>query len=363
MNEKIKIYYDYQVLWGQKYGGISRYFFDLISSMKRQDIALPVIKCYKFKSVYFEDYFNKSAYSGNSKFVRIMQGVINYLTTAIELRKDYKIVHPTYYKPYILKLKKKNQKLIITVYDMTHEIYPELFAPTTAKMKGEMIRAADHIIAISENTKKDIMKFHPEINSDKISVIYLATNFTQASNNSVQLQLPRKYVLFVGRRGEYKNFSNFTKSVIPLLKDDRDLSIVCAGGGMFSNVEINSFGDYRDRFIYINGDNDSLCAAYTNAECFVFPSLYEGFGIPTLEAFSCNCPVVLSSTSSMPEVGGDAVEYCDPANIDDINRAIKKVVYDEKIKKTLREKGKKQLEKFDWDDIARKTVRCYENIL
>lgn len=122
-------------------------------------------------------------------------------------------------------------------------------------------------------------------------------------------------------------------------------------------------GQYRERVIQMDVSDDKLAAAYTGAQCFVFPSLYEGFGIPTLEAFECGCPVVLSNKSSMPEVGGDAVVYCDPYKVEDMREKIRSVLSDGSLREDLKRKGRKRLNKFDWDDIAGQVVKCYENVL
>ena len=113
----------------------------------------------------------------------------------------------------------------------------------------------------------------------------------------------------------------------------------------------------------MNVDDQTLSYAYSHALCFVFPSLYEGFGIPTLEAFACNCPVVLSNTSSMPEVGGDAAEYINPYDVNDMTQKIQNVLNDENLRVRMIEKGREQLKKFDWDEIAQQTIDCYKEVL
>ena len=110
-------------------------------------------------------------------------------------------------------------------------------------------------------------------------------------------------------------------------------------------------------------DDKTLSYAYSKAKCFVFPSLYEGFGIPTLEAFSCGCPVILSSTSSFPEVGGDAVIYANPYDEEDMREKILAVISDENLRDTLINKGRERLKLFDWDKTVAETLKCYEKLL
>ena len=113
----------------------------------------------------------------------------------------------------------------------------------------------------------------------------------------------------------------------------------------------------------MNLNDELLSAAYTFAECFVFPSLYEGFGIPTLEAFACECPVALSNTSSMPEVGGDAVLYFNPEDINNMYETIKKILDSEDLRRELIKKGNIQKEKFKWDEISEQTICFYKSVL
>ncbi len=138
-------------------------------------------------------------------------GLLNRVVGSKKM-KDYDIVHPTYYNPYILRC--KYNKLVITVYDMIHEIFPEMFSPNdkTISNKKQLLYAADHIIAISESTKRDILRIYPNISPDKISVIYIASNIALNVPN-IYMQLPEKFILFVGNRSIYKNFNRFMKSI------------------------------------------------------------------------------------------------------------------------------------------------------
>lgn len=364
----IKVYYDFQALLYQKYGGISRYYFELIKSLDLFDGVETRIECIGSINKYFETRFNKKAHElGNSAF---QNGIYFLFCAGINVFKSlftkckYDIIHSTYYSPYVLIGKKKNQKIVITVYDMIHELFPEVIkGETTIKYKKKMIYSADHIIAISENTKRDILKIYPDIAPEKISVIYIGSNFEKKEDIENVPQLLPNYILFVGNRGGYKNFLVFWNAVKMLFEEDESLNLVCLGGGAFSEEEKKEIDIYSDRVQQINANDDFLSYAYTHARCFVFPSLYEGFGIPTLEAFACDCPVLLSNTSSFPEVGGDAVEYFDPYSSEDIKEKMKLVVWNEEKRKMMIEKGRKQLEKFRWNTIAQQVMECYRKIL
>ncbi len=356
----MKICFDYQILTGQKYGGISRYYYELIERLRAMQNVEVDLKCLFNRNAYFEKEFGmrKKYWMGG-----IGENYLNRINTIRQLKKkDYDIVHPTYYDPYIIG--KSKGKLVVTVYDMIHEVFPEHNAgnPITENKK-KMIFAADHIIAISESTKRDILKIYPDIPEEKITVIYISSNFNPVSSAQPDERFPAKYVLFVGRRDSYKNYKIFFEAVKPILEEDPELHVVCIGGGPFSEEELAAQGSLAGRVHQLDANDSVLSYAYSNAQCFVFPSQYEGFGIPTLEAFACNCPVVLSKTSSMPEVGGDAVVYIDPLDRDDIRNQIQKLLNDSKLREELIEKGKHRLALFNWDDIARETLACYNKVL
>lgn len=357
----MKIYYDFQILNLQEYGGISRYYYELITHINKLGIAEAKIKCSFSRNKYFESYFNKKA-NGGGNIKRISSFAFNTVSSLIEEVKGYDIIAPTYfYAPFI---KKGKGKMVLTVYDMIHEKFPDIYPKInpTVKLKKRMIYSADHIIAISESTKRDILNIYPDIPEEKISVIYIGSSFNSI-RKSEKINLPERYVLFVGSRKLYKNFSAFFDAMRGIFAEFRDLKLVCMGGGKFTMQETAFLGQYRDRVLQMDVSDDKLAAAYAGAECFVFPSLYEGFGIPTLEAFECSCPVVLGNLSSMPEVGGDAVVYCDPYKVEDMREKIRSVLTDSVLRENLKRKGSEQLKKFDWDDIARQVVKCYEEVL
>ena len=301
--------------------------------------------------------------------LRLWGHLINQAITRNNVKKA-DVVHLTYYRPYAFNI--PNVKKIVTVYDMIEELVikdPKL--AWHVANKKECIYKADHIIAISESTKRDVLKLYPDINEDKISVIYIGTSMkpqeklgdADTQKNEKYTAFPDRYILFVGQRGGYKNFDGFIKAVKPILLQDKELSLLCIGGGSFSEEETLLLKDIKKQVHQMNVDDEILAKAYSEAECFVFPSLYEGFGIPTLEAFTCECPAVISNTSSMPEVGGDAVLYFDPTNSDEMRSQIEKALYDKELRSSLIEKGRERAKFFSWEKIAKQTVEVYENVL
>ena len=186
-------------------------------------------------------------------------------------------------------------------------------------------------------------------------------------DNTVDLDdtVPKKYILFVGSRSGYKNFDTFIKSVSLLLKEHSDLSVVCIGGGKFSNQEISLLEklNIKNKVFQFNLEDNVLAKFYSNALMFVFPSLYEGFGIPILEAFACRCPLVCSDTSSLPEIAEDGAKYFDPYQEESIYNAMKTVLFDNVRKELLVKNGTERLKYFSWEETAKQTKKVYESII
>ncbi len=256
---------------------------------------------------------------------------------------------------------------------MIYEIFPEYytFCFDIMRMKLELAKKASKIIVISNSTKEDLMRIF-EIDSKKIEVIYLGCSFegdkinSNSAKNLFSVNLPEKYLLYVGSRYFYKNFYYFIRAMRNILYMNSDLSIICAGSEDFNKQDYYYFESLglKDKIISIKDcDDNSLAYLYKNAIAFVLPSLYEGFGIPILEAFFNGCPVAVSNTSSLPEVAGNAAIYFDPKSLSSIHEAINEIIYNHDLRKELVEKGYKQLKKFSWNNTAKETIKVYNSIL
>jgi glycosyltransferase involved in cell wall biosynthesis len=251
---------------------------------------------------------------------------------------------------------------------MIHELFPQEFPvqDKTPEVKRHAIERADHVICISENTKQDLMRLHGT-HASKISVVHLG--FDQFVKNEKE-PLPtclftKPLLLYVGSRGGYKNFAGFLKAVATSKKLLNDFDIVAFGGNKFSEKEstfIQSLGFAVNQVKQVSGNDDLLVRYYRLAHAFVYPSLYEGFGIPPLEAMAHRCPIISSNTSSMPEVIGVAAEYFDPNEIEDMRRAIEDVVYSESRLDELRKEGLARLPFFSWGKCTEDTLAVYQSL-
>lgn len=355
----MNILYDYQIFTMQKYGGISRYFYEIVKRITQLENVY-LYEGYHINEYGLENIENLKYYHGKKRpAVRYTGWIFRYLN-ANSLNQFIRncaidIYHPTYYED--LNINKGN--LVLTVYDMIHELYYK--NDITVMKKKNLIKKANGIIAISESTKNDLIEIL-NVKSEKIKVIYLA-NSLEIDNVGDRL-IKEPYILYVGARGGYKNFENYLKAMA-LSKYKEDISIVCFGGGNFSNDEkhlINNL-NLENRIKLLYGDDKILANLYKYAESFVYPSKYEGFGLPPLEAMKYGTPVIVSNTSSIPEVVGNAGIYFAPEDIEDIAFKIDSLLEKSELREELSKKGLEQVKLFSWNKCANETINFYKQVI
>ncbi|HEY0177079.1 MAG TPA: glycosyltransferase family 1 protein, partial [Pedobacter sp.] len=322
-------------------------------------------------SHFFTDSFqNKNAFLIKCSWVlrpylpRKLKRKSKTLTIALLEKQEFDLFIPTYYDPYFL-AHIKDKPYVLTVHDMIHELYPHYFTDSqvTIPNKKILIENATKIIAVSDNTKRDIIRIYPDTDPGKIEVVYLA--HTPKNDPLLKLNVPEKYILFVGNRSVYKNFLFFLKAVSSILLERTDLYIFCAGGNSFTEEELASISDLdlTGRVLQQNFEEDELLSYYKKALFFVFPSEYEGFGIPVLESMSAGCPVVLTNNSSFPEVAGNAGIYFELNNPDDLRKQVNDLLDKPELREKYRLKGIEQAGKFSWEKTAEATIKVYQEAI
>jgi glycosyltransferase involved in cell wall biosynthesis len=279
------------------------------------------------------------------------------------------ILHETYFS--YDGFQPHSSKRVLTVYDFIHERYPEMFGPnnhmTTGPKKAAALRA-DHVICISHSTRRDLIEYCG-VQEDKISVVYLGVDDVFKQENSslgTAAKHPRPYLLFVGKRDGYKNFEKVVRAFSLSSRLKNDFDIVSFGGGALTQDELKIALDCRlraDQLVHYGGGDPVLAQLYSQAAAFIYPSLYEGFGIPPLEAMAAGCPVISSNTSSMPEVVGQAGEYFNPEDEDSMLSAIENVLYSNTHSADLIACGFEQGRKFSWQKCAAETLNIYRSIV
>jgi glycosyltransferase involved in cell wall biosynthesis len=364
----MRLWYDHQIFAVQKYGGVSRYFVELASRIHQY----PGTKLNIVAPLYMSKLL-----AAQSNILPVLGFPFTYDIKGVEvimrnldpsvfrmLSELYRpdIVHETYYSR--TRTSTASAKIVITVHDMIQELLPE-YRPVverTRNIRTKAFERADHLICVSESTRADLMRLY-EVDAGKVSVIHLASSLLAPADSVAHAGEP--FFLYVGSRWGYKNFpgllAGFAES--QLFKTHK---LVCFGGGQLTEHEHERIKQLRipdDRFYFVAGDDAALSRYYASAEALVYPSLYEGFGIPLLEAMGCGCPVICSNSSSIPEVAGEAALYFDPEDAQSISAAMLRVVQSSDERRQMISKGKDRVKRFSWDMCAQQTYAVYEKIL
>ncbi|MDV0443859.1 glycosyltransferase family 1 protein [Methanorbis rubei] len=376
----MRVLYDHQAFRLGKYAGIPRYFTELISRYQSGNQITPIIP--DMWSV-TQDYRKLQHCPENitwnirDKIVtlslqmfhqnpsRLLDGA-EYKTRKLLQKQDFDVFHPTWLESYFLKdIGKK--PYVLTIHDLTCEKYPENTpkAVKFIKYTSEIIDDASRFIAISKSTKNDLVGYY-DVDPELIDIVYHGSLFEKyliPKRTDVSACHESRYLLYVGIRYPHKNFLHFVLSISSILRDG--CKLICAGGGTFSQSEMDLFSTLgvSRQISQITVNDEQLISLYQNAIAFVYPSLNEGFGLPLLEAFSCGCPVLCSNTSSLPEIGGNAVLYFDPKNPVEISNAVYSVMDDERLIEHMISNGYNQLSEFSWDKCARDTMNVYQKTM
>ena len=193
-------------------------------------------------------------------------------------------------------------------------------------------------------------------------MIHLASSL---SGESEAIAVPSDYVLYVGERCRHKNFRGLLPAFAHLATALPDLHLVCAGQKGFDRAELDLIQELglADRCESVSVNDEQLTFLYQNAALLVVPSLYEGFGLPVLEAFDASCPVALSDTGSFPEIAGDAALYFDPSDVTSIEKALRKLLSDHALRQVLIHRGRERLQRFSWATTAERTAAVYKKCL
>ncbi len=266
-------------------------------------------------------------------------------------------------------------KIITTVYDMTYVRFPETMdARNLRRISAGMERSAkrsDRIITISEFSKREIIDLLG-VPEEKVSVIYSAPSFSEETVDSEdtlgKYGITKPYILYVGTIEPRKNLVRLIHAFEMLKRNEKlPYRLVLAGGKGWQNEEIYRAAKESPfaKDIIFTGyiSNSERNCLYQNAELFVFPSLYEGFGMPPLEAMHWGCPVVTSDAASMPEICGDAATLVNPLDEENIVKAIMKVLSDKEYAESLRKKGCEQEKKFTWETSAQQLISVCKEVL
>jgi len=267
-------------------------------------------------------------------------------------------------------------KIVLTIHDLSFKLFPKTFKISNRIYLNFIVplsvKYADKIITVSKNTKEDLIREY-NVNEDKIRVIYngvdnkytIINNRNKVENIKIKYELPEKFVLYLGTLEPRKNLKNLIKAYSKIKEKKTKLVIAGGKGWLYEDIfSLVNDKKMEDKVIFTGYvDEKDIVALYNAATLFVYPSLYEGFGLPPLEAMACGTPVITSNVSSLPEVVGDAAITVDPYNINGLAEEINKVLGNEVLQKAMIKKGIERAKEFTWEKTARETIRVYEEVL
>ena len=373
----MKVFIDGIIFGRQQFGGISRIWEEYLTRLPDSDVNIKLLVPFHHQNLTLNrllqqsdryeivwDYFYwPLRYFGK---IPVRSRILEWY-----LYDQDDIFHSTYFTTIFNRKIKK----VVTIHDMIPELFeetsPNRWTHFIIEMKRQVIESVDKIIAVSQNTKEDILRIYPRIPTERISVIYNSVSLykniseTPYENLAEKYSLyvrPKEYFLYIGFRNGYKNF----ELILRLLEQDpscRDWVFLCVGGekdDMFPEI-IAAKGLSRNfRFLGFVPD-DELITLYRNAIAMIYPSLYEGFGLPILEAMANECPVVCSNTSSLPEVAGDAAIYFDPYSTESLKGAIVELLG--RNREAIIAKGLENTRRFSWEQSVKDLVNIYASLL
>jgi glycosyltransferase involved in cell wall biosynthesis len=264
---------------------------------------------------------------------------------------------PNYFLPRLLGAVARRR--VITIHDLTYKRFPDLLQKETlhnleAHMMREIARA-DAIICVSESTRADLLRFY-EVDPHRVSTIH--SGIAPSALGTRHAALPDRYILFVSTIEPRKNLSVLLDAFENLKKSKRyDGALVVVGRVGWKSEALVPRLRARDVHHLDYLDPEALASVYRNAELFVFPSIYEGFGFPLLEAMVHGVPAIAAESSSLPEIAGDAAIYFDPCDAAQLEAAIEHVVENHEVRHALIERGRERVAKFRWDEAAEQTLQ------
>lgn len=361
----MRIFYDGFVYQLQSAGGVNRYFANIIGHLPAD--CTPLLTTCERRAVNYPAHQNLRVYKFSwGRPRRVTHRAEKYFFRFVTSVVDFDVAHPTYYSLLTRQeLGAYRRPVVLTVWDMIHELFPEHFfdSAEVARQKRKAVEAAQAIICISENTKKDLLERYP-LQEGRVSVTHLASEIDASLSHGPEPVPARPYFLHVGARAGYKNFGCLLAAFARVSSLRRDFQL-CVVGPSFDAGEERAIAEIRltGRVEHYGQVSDAhLAKLYRCSVALVYPSLYEGFGIPLVEAMACGTAVVASNRSSLPEVLGGAGLLFDPA-ADDLADLLLSLIDDPAERERLVALGRERAREFSWDDTVAQTLDVYRSVV
>ena len=381
----MKILFDYQAFEIQTFGGVSNSYAEIMSHLKAMGVDArlaikesdnehliqtginPSIK--PLGTTNKRWFGGKKLFRGQRRLLRMGMSLAGYQNDFFSINQDYcikllkrqqfDVFEPTFFDSYFLPYL-KNKPFVLTVHDMIPEILS--VDKPQVQQKKLLCPLAAHIHVPSQNTKNDLINIL-NIDLEKVTVTSHGSPAFPTTQHPSPYPFP--YLLYVGARWSYKNFAPFVEECSIVISKHPEIRVVCTGSP-FTQEEKKLISDHRltRHFLQTHANEEMLQTLYQNAVAFIYPSAYEGFGMPILEAFVCGCPVMLNNASCFPEVGGDSAIYFDINRRGDLGEHIENFLWtSEQDRANLIARGRERAKLFSWEESARKLSHIYQTIL
>ncbi len=360
----MRVRYSYDAFRMQRHGGVSRYASELHRGLVQQGIDSRVLA-----PLHRNEYLADTPGVMGVDIDRLRPVPVRQVLTKTTGRLFERLWAPgqdrgtVYHKTYFDLSVPRGPTLAVTVYDMIHEVYPDGVGnrDVTPQAKRAWCERADVVFTISSQTRDDLLERF-SIDPERIVVTPLGVRPVSPSPALIA-RGSRPFLLYVGARSPaYKNFERFVRAFAQS-SAARDLRLRCFGGGPLTPDERQLINDVGIETEMMSGSDADLAASYRLARALVYPSLYEGFGLPPLEAMSHGCPVAASRAGAIPEVVGPAAELFDPENENELAEAIDRVALDEDRRTVLDVAGTKRVEEYTWERTVDLTLAGYKRVL
>ena len=372
------VLFDHQIFESQSWGGISKVYCDRTPFLKQYCHCIISVKASNNQSLKEGGlvktlkpikktnsfFFTKHYFPLHRTITHILNHSFqNKFNTIQQLYKgSFDIFEPTYYDPYFLKYI-GNKSFVLEIHDMVPELLPQYYRDGgLVSNKRLLIERATHIHTPSEKTKNDIVELYG-IDPGIITVVPHGVPIIQHNDNNKLFDFP--YLLYIGGRWNYKNYIPFLKEYAKITNDFSDLHLVCTGY-RFTEEEKKTISDLKiqKKVHHFDPSISHFHSLYHNAVAFVFPSLYEGFGLPILEAWSCGCPVLLNNASCFPEIAGNAALYFElnerQNNFYEVFEQLWQMSSEDREK--LINKGYERMKMYSWEESAKKLADIYNQL-
>jgi glycosyltransferase involved in cell wall biosynthesis len=367
----MRVFYDHQVFSNNGKSGISRYFVELASRLcKFPDVQLKIVAPIN-RSPFLSEQIGRFPTLGidlvGARMAPILPDRLVRFINELLFREYARfaipdIVHETYYAR--ARSAPKTSKIVTTVHDTIPERVPDLYPNLTLyhAERQKILSRADWLICVSESTRKDLLQLY-DVDPMRVSVAPLASSLLPSKEGAINIGA--HYFLHVGNRFPHKNFGRIIRAFgdAELHRTHKIVSFTSTRWSEEELSEMRKAGVPESAMVTVGGDDTLLARYYAGADALIFPSLYEGFGIPLVEAMRVGCPIVTSNISSMPEVVGNAAIYVDPKDSSSIAVALSLVASSLETRSRLIAAGRAQSLKFSWDRCAVETYAVYKNLI